>query len=560
MAEDQGVIKQINDGLRRLYELKSDDGSGNNYEYKDGFQAICEDNGYDDDTVLEELELGDDDTQLDDDFLEDLCPWVEGSNRASEIRKYLKKIAMDPNAFANGLEMPSGPQVEAEYFKIKDIDMENAAKGRQEKASKIIDGGFMYDQTLKYMLAVGDKMRANYLQFLVDMYLRQFVYYHYENRNKKNVPKFNVEIWARENDHVANKLKNIVCNAKGQTADKVAVAAVRSYLHRVAPRLLLQSPNRIEGNLKLVAKFIEQTILFVHKKANEKDTSTCPFQYDAVFAFQTSGTVEDDAQDDDDDDEDDDDGDEDGGNEDDKGKESPLGDSDVKEVLDQCKLPNVTSQWDARLANGDFRVLDAALKPLAEKVKKETNQKFYPHKSRFCSVVDFRKMKGGDDESKADPEESKDNLFMFHPQDGGNEVDGKVKLTYFHNSRRNIIPHPENLNDDDDKQRPIFSSETHGPQFVLSFHVDELSDMRCYLFINGQCTRFFPPDIKMVLPRFFVESKANKDFVAGKSEPSIDEIINNLDGKLRDDKFSAFLEENKVECPWKKEYEDKKKK
>jgi len=553
MAEDQGVIMRINDGLRRWYELKSNDGSGNKYEYEDMFLELCEDNGYEDDEVVEELEENDDQTQLDDEFLENLCPWVEGSNRASTIRKYLNDLRMgvDPSEFTNG----TGPQVDPEYFKIRDYEMEKAAKSRQKMASKIMDGGFMYDNTLKYMLAVGDKMKVNYLQLLVDMYLRQFVYYHYENRNKK-VLKFNVDAWARENDHIAKKLKNITCDRNGGTADNVAKAAVRSYLHRVAPKLLLHSANRIEGNLKLVAKFIEQTILFVHKKANEKDT-TCPFQYDAVFAFQTAVDVEEDAQDDDDDDNDDDDDEDGDGNEDAKVRESPLGDSDVKEVLDQCKLLNETSKWDARLANGDFRVLDAALNPLAEKVKKKMNRMSYPHKFRFCSVVDFRKMKGGDDESKADPDESKDNLFMFHPQEGGDEVTGKVKLTYFHNSKRNIIPNPGNLNDDDEKKNPILASDTHGPQFVLSFHVDELDDMRCYLFINGKCTRFFPPDIKMVLPHFFVESDANKDFVKG---DDIDEIINNLDGKLRDGKFAAFLEENKVECPWKKEYVNKKKK
>merc|ERR1719229_1639747 len=102
----------------------------------------------------------------------------------------------------------------------------------------------MIDNTLKYMLAVGDKMKTNYLQLLVDMYLREYVHFHYSNRNEKNPDKgnkFNVENWARSHDHFTKTLKNIPCNANGQTADDVVKAAVRSYLHRVAPKLLLKS-------------------------------------------------------------------------------------------------------------------------------------------------------------------------------------------------------------------------------------------------------------------------------------------------------------------------------
>ena len=112
----------------------------------------------------------------------------------------------------------------------------------------------------------------------------------------------------------------------------------------------------------------------------------------------------------------------------------------------------------------------------------------------------------------------------------------------------------------------------------LSFHVDSAENIRCYLYINGQCTRFLPPDIKMVLPLFFEKNKVNDAFV---NDGKCDEMIRRVQDKLRgmiqsvlmvisefdilwmcwwlitDDGFRAFLKANKVECAWKKEYTSK---
>merc|ERR1719195_440311 len=165
----------------------------------------------------------------------------------------------------------------------------------------------------------------------------------------------------------------------------------------------------------------------------------------------------------------------------------------------------------------------------------------YPQKYRFVGAADFR---------------GKENkLFMFTAKEGTDKVYSDVKLSYFNNSKENIIP-SKKKDDDDEKKEPL-QARSVGPQFVLSFHVDSVEDMRCYLYINGQCARFFPPDIKMVLPRFFEESDENKAFVDG---PEIDRIIMDCKGKIRDDKFKAFLDENKVKCAWEEEYKLKNKK
>merc|ERR1719242_827637 len=360
MADD-GLIAQIDEGLRQLYEWMKKENSNLDAEYDNNFQELCDENGYDDDTVEEELGASPEDTQLDEDFLADLCPWLPENDpdRANTIRKYMNKLAKDKDAFKNGFKSASGPKVEEQHFKIKDHEMERAVTKRESKAPKVIDGGFKIDSTLKYMLAVGDKMKVNYLQFLVDMYLREFVYYHYANRDKKNVPKFNVDTWGRQNDHVTKKLKNITCNANGQTADDVAKAAVRSYLHRVAPKLLLKPATRIQGNLKELTSFISQTIQFVAKKAGEYPT-VCPFQYDAVFVFPTA--VNEEQEDDDDDDEEEDDDDEDDG--DSKDNNDSKIPKDIGKVLNDCKLINQTALWNQVMLGGDQRPLDVELQKL----------------------------------------------------------------------------------------------------------------------------------------------------------------------------------------------------
>ena len=46
------------------------------------------------------------------------------------------------------------------------------------------------------------------------------------------------------------------------------------------------------------------------------------------------------------------------------------------------------------------------------------------------------------------------------------------------------------------------------PSLFMHFEI-WLVTIRCYIFINGQCGRFLPEDLKMMLPIFFVKSDAN---------------------------------------------------
>ena len=50
----------------------------------------------------------------------------------------------------------------------------------------------------------------------------------------------------------------------------------------------------------------------------------------------------------------------------------------------------------------------------------------------------------------------------------------------------------------------------------LSYHVDEQDNIRCYFYFAGQCARFLPEDIKLLLPLFFEETDTNTKFANGK--------------------------------------------
>ena len=115
----------------------------------------------------------------------------------------------------------------------------------------------------------------------------------YDNwKNKDNPDKgqpFDGARWQKTNSHL-KLLKNLGVtsnvNNKELKADDVAKHAVHSYLHRVTPKLLLQPTSRIVYPLKYVARYVVQTVVFVHERVSGSNKfSTCPFQYDSGMEF-----------------------------------------------------------------------------------------------------------------------------------------------------------------------------------------------------------------------------------------------------------------------------------
>ena len=79
-----------------------------------------------------------------------------------------------------------------------------------------------------------------------------------------------------------------------------------------------------------------------------------------------------------------------------------------------------------------------------------------------------------------------------------------------------------------------------GALLCLSFHVLASDQIKCYMYLNGQVSRFMADDIIQVLPRYFVENDENKKWI--KSTQARD-LVNRVKKRLVDKKFDAFLNE-----------------
>ena len=193
-------------------------------------------------------------------------------------------------------------------WKVSQSDIDKVGAFLQELAPSIYDGGFSNDMVLCRMMAVEMKMKQNYLLLLADMFMRQHILHHFETAHASAEEKkeedaangnYTVEWWGNHNEHI-RELKNMTglnmkklklgpnkvgadkkdTSATIDTPGDLVANAVKSYFHRVAPRLMLNQPAKIKGDLRTVALYIASTVDFVSNLANSAD-ATCPFQYDS---------------------------------------------------------------------------------------------------------------------------------------------------------------------------------------------------------------------------------------------------------------------------------------
>merc|ERR1712141_443828 len=82
-----------------------------------------------------------------------------------------------------------------------------------------------------------------------------------------------------------------------------------------------------------------------------------------------------------------------------------------------------------------------------------------------------------------------------------------------------------------------------GSVLTLSIHAKQENVIKMYLFCNGQCIRFMPSDIRVVLPILFNMDESNPMgqvnafYMQG---THVDEMIQAMEGRIIDDEFAAF--------------------
>ena len=83
-----------------------------------------------------------------------------------------------------------------------------------------------------------------------------------------------------------------------------------------------------------------------------------------------------------------------------------------------------------------------------------------------------------------------------------------------------------------------------GSVLTLSLHAKQANVVKLYLYYNGQCIRFMPEDIKVVLPMLFNMNYGNNaEFI--KFEKQVNMYIKKMSYGLQDEEFQAFLQDFK---------------
>eukprot|EP01084_Bolivina_argentea_P031652 58583_1 len=169
----------------------------------------------------------------------------------------------------------------------------------------------------------------------------------------------------------------------------------------------------------------------------------------------------------------------------------------------------------------------------------------YPQRERFCVIVDRRQKtklnlyteteyanKNELEQKQNHDQHEFDNLIFFQPPNDCNCLpNGSYPPEiYFERSKQCLLPKSEK------KNRITSHDNVCGQLLTFSFHVRATDNVKCYMYWNGQCMRFYPSDIINVLPIIFDNNVyGNKQFVCGKSGKSLVSQMN-----INDLQFERF--------------------
>merc|ERR1740123_3043702 len=389
------------------------------------------------------------------------------------------------------------------------------------------------------------------MQYVADMFDRARVKAHSKDKS------IDIPTWAENNKHM-NELKNMATNGlaggKGSLFEDLQ-AALSSYSHRVSPALMLSPTHAIVDSLPDTCQTIADICAFVVSLAKSKDKTQCPFQFDAVFAFNNVRDVGTTALAGDDDYEEDDDDDDDDGAAVDKPDENSfydvLGDVKKKLASENCAHSAVS------MNDGD-----------AKDDEKSDNANG-PKRARLFGDAfnDKRKPDGKDNKDKNISKD--DELVFFEPtedankltSDGGKNKNELSPMVFFDRSRTVLIPSEgynasigksddEKAADSGDQKKKLLNeavnslSKCNGAIMTFSFHVAAENEIRCYCYMNGQVIRFMPEDILLLLPVYFDDdfgSNAKWKDSEGKGCKEAMDVVARMEKSLKDVKFDAFL-------------------
>eukprot|EP01084_Bolivina_argentea_P214191 363677_1 len=520
---EKNVIQFIDEGIAMYYQHV---GSSDYFDI-DGigkFQRFCDDNGYDSDNIDEELDNAQDSmlVEFDDNF--PLHTTMEDDERNEFIFNIIiqckkldyKFITQNPDVTSERW-VPSHSFFDVSIEFIAEIEIKY-----KKQCSSIWMQGLKTDESLKKVIAIGQKNNVPYLQYLVDTYTRQKIEYMCEEEKL-----LSISDWA-SNNHYMKQVK--ILDAEKHTANfEMILHAVKSFCTRIAPQINLKPVQFIvDDDLDDIARRICDICTLTEIIPAGSLDVVVPFQMDFTFIFnKTSSVFNNEMRMSDDDDEYDDDY--------DAKVNNPFVNIDnISEALDSHQLPVKKDEFfDDNTRNqerGDIlkrstvaRELYKLFIDLSRNRKNKNSNHEYPHQSRFCGILDRR----------GNSKKIKNKVYMYDAPGYCNEISSDhVPELYFELCKKCLIPQKGNTH---------ITSETVTPQIMcLSFHIDAEDDVKCYLYYNGGMMRFFGNDIFDVLPRFFVDDEKKAKFVTNQGLQR--DIKNGLARQLRDSKFDSFFQ------------------
>jgi len=543
------TVEKLCQSLHRYYESQ---GKGADYVNADGkgkFTVWCEDNGMTDDDLEENFQSIDDCLFLD--FDEDFPLPAAKQNADEDARKqFIFEILIQCN---DGAQFNALSFDQDAFDAVNENDVEQIKRIYKKHCPVIFNRDMGDDGNLLMMLAFQKKYGVDYLANLLDSFSR----YRIEHRTDMKETD-----WAllEQNQHFKTlpfrKIK-VQIPGKGKSKYHIfATSCMASFNSRCCGKLQFGNQQvLIDDSLQKVAKYISAAAGFIFNtiSSNSKGSQVVPFQFDVAIAVGKPVRNGTDDDDDDDDDDEKDDIDYGGGAE---NKAFADWVQDVKKKLDANKLRYSHVAADADENRRGFGNLFKQFLSEHKVDEVDDSKKHYLADKRLIALIDRRKSKNEDN--------AKDDIFMYEPPKGGYTRDmptgGEFMTDWFLSaSRTSLLPNAgydaelvvgnKQMQDQEEsalnKPGANIGAADHcqGGMITLSFWVYSADKIKLYLYWNGGMIRVLPRDIKLLLPKIFVDNEENKKYVDG---DALKQLIEDLETKLVDKEFESWMETYKV--------------
>eukprot|EP01084_Bolivina_argentea_P039967 73846_1 len=495
-----GFIRQANKGLRRYYVTQS-------VHYDNNFAIWCDDTDMDDEAMIEELEESPNENYLlefDEDFP---LHCIDNDKKNAKIIEIIKHCFYHIYPYDD--IKTNIPLFDDQTFNIPKEDIIKCIELYRKQCPQNLFNSMISIQDSEWIcivLAIGGN-EFEYLQTLLSDYFQCAIKY-----NCKQKKSLSVAQYVTMSDHF-KVLNNIKKTAKGEKPSQIVEYVIEEFSGpTMFSRLQFNPLSTIEDSLQHTANYVCLAIEWVH----ERSKSIYPFQFDLCFVYPST-----------------------------KGK--GIGKffdciGDIKEKLLRNKLKYVAT-------NININEIDIFHNTFDE-LRQQMSEKDYPFRKRMISFIDRRRLQN-------------DTIFMYEPPENARYIpNNAVPEWYLSSSRTCILPNI-NYNENEahnyngcvrTKKQLInanITSRSHcnGGLVIFSFHAKQNDNIKCYMYINGQNTRFLPNDIINVLPLLFDmdwNDGTNKSFV--ETEKKSNELINTIANKLIDKSFEKWRKLNKSYC------------